>query len=224
MGLPHAVMSSGSMTVFLTTLGLIGMAEMGDKTQLLTLALAARLPLGAVLGGVALATLLNHALAVAVGGSALLVVPASVLRAAAGLSFIGFGLWTLRGDRLVGNEERRIGSPLVTVAVSFFLAEMGDKTQLATAVLAAQAPSFLPVWLGSVLGMVFADGLAVAVGYLLGRRLPERPLKIGAAALFLLFGVLLLGARTASDTAALHISAAVRPGLGEHMPSDGGMR
>ena len=111
MGLPHAVMSSGSMTVFLTTLALIGMAEMGDKTQLLTLALAARLPLGAVLGGVALATLLNHALAVAVGGSALRILPASVLRAAAGLSFIGFGLWTLRGDRLVGNEERRVGPP-----------------------------------------------------------------------------------------------------------------
>jgi len=212
------------MTVFLTTLGLIGMAEMGDKTQLLTLALAARLPLGAVLGGVVLAALLNHALAIAVGGSALLILPASVLRAAAGLSFVGFGLWTLRGDRLVGNEERRVGPPLVTVAVSFFLAEMGDKTQLATAVLAAQATSFLPVWLGSVLGMVFADGLAVAVGCLLGRRLPERPLKIGAAALFLLFGVLLLGAPTASDTAAPHISASVRPGPGEHMPSDGGMR
>ncbi len=90
------------MTVFLTTLGLIGAAEMGDKTQLLTLALAARLPLGAVLGGVVVATLLNHALAVAVGGAALLVVPASVLRAAAGLSFIGFGLWTLRGDQLTG--------------------------------------------------------------------------------------------------------------------------
>src|SRR5882724_3906284 len=128
------------MTVFLTTLGLIGAAEMGDKTQLLTLALAARLPLGAVLGGVVVATLLNHALAVAVGGAALLVVPASVLRAAAGLSFIGFGLWTLRGDQLAGNEERRVGPPLVTVAVSFFLAEMGDKTQLAAALHNAGAP------------------------------------------------------------------------------------
>jgi putative Ca2+/H+ antiporter (TMEM165/GDT1 family) len=173
------------MTVFLTTLGLIGAAEMGDKTQLLTLALAARLPLGAVLGGVVVATLLNQ---------------------------------------LAGNEERRVGPPLVTVAVSFFLAEMGDKTQLATAVLAAQATSLLPVWLGSVLGMILADGLAVAVGHLLGRRLPERPLKIGAAALFLLFGVLLLGARTASDTAALHISTSVRPGLGELIQSEGGTR
>ena len=211
------------MTVFLTTLGLIGAAEMGDKTQLLTLALAARFPLRAVLGGVLVATLLNHALAVAVGGAALLVVPASLLQAA-GLSFIGFGLWTLRGDRLTGNEERRVGPPLVTVAVSFFLAEMGDKTQLATAVLAAQATSLVPVWLGSVLGMILADGLAVAVGHLLGRRLPERPVKIGAAALFLLFGILLLGTRTASDTAPLPGSISVRPGLGEYIQSGSGMR
>src|SRR6266478_8614381 len=133
----RAVPPCPTMTVFLTTLGLIGAAEMGDKTQLLALALAAQLPLSAVLGGVVIATLLNHALAVVVGGAALLVVPATVLRAAAGLSFIGFGLWTLRGDQLAGNEERRVGPPLVTVAVSFFLAEMGDKTQLATAVLAA---------------------------------------------------------------------------------------
>jgi putative Ca2+/H+ antiporter (TMEM165/GDT1 family) len=212
------------MTVFLTTLGLIGAAEMGDKTQLLTLALSARFPLGGVLGGVLVATLLNHALAVAVGGAALLVVPASLLHAAAGLSFIGFGLWTLRGDRLTGNEERRVGPPLVTVAVSFFLAEMGDKTQLATAALAAQATSLVPVWLGSVLGMILADGLAVAVGHLLGRRLPERPLKIGAAALFLLFGILLLGTRTASDTAPLPGSISVRPGLGEYIQSGSGMR
>src|SRR3989442_2295355 len=195
------------MTVFVTTLGLIGAAEMGDKTQLLALALAARLPLGAVLGGLVVDTLLNHALAGVVGGAALLVVPASVLRVAAGLSFIGFGFWTLRGDQLAGNEERRVGGPLVTVAVSFFLAEMGDKTQLATAVLAAQATSLLPVWLGSVLGMILADGLAVAVGHFVGRRLPQRPLKIGAAVLFFPCCVLLTGARTGSGPTALATSA-----------------
>jgi putative Ca2+/H+ antiporter (TMEM165/GDT1 family) len=123
-----------------------------------------------------------------------------------------------------GNEERRVGPPLVTVAVSFFLAEMGDKTQLATAALAAQATSLVPVWLGSVLGMILADGLAVAVGHLLGRRLPERPLKIGAAALFLLVGILLLGTRTVSDTAPLPGSISVRPGLGEYIQSGSGMR
>ena len=80
----------------------------------------------------------------------------------------------------------------MTVAVSFFLAEMGDKTQLVTAVLAAESGVFLPVWLGSSLGMVVADGLAVVIGSILGRRLPERAIKIGATVLFVLFGLLLL--------------------------------
>jgi Ca2+/H+ antiporter, TMEM165/GDT1 family len=152
--------------------------------------LASLLP--AVLGGVALATVVNHGLAVAVGGSALLVVPVGWVRIGAALSFIGFDLWTFRGDRLVGNEEKPLGSPLVTVAVSFFLAEMGDKTRLPTAVLAAQATHLAPVWLGSVLGMVAADGLAVLVGALLGARLPERALKFGAATLLVVIGVVLL--------------------------------
>lgn len=164
---------------------------MGDKTQLLTLAFAARLPVRYVLGGVLLGTLANHALAVAFGGATLLLVPVHWIKLAAGLSFIGFGLWTLRGDRLSGTEEKRFGHPLITVAVSFFLAEMGDKTQLATAVLAAEAARLIPVWLGSSLGMVVADGLAVVIGAVLGRRLPERAIKLGATALFILFGLLL---------------------------------
>lgn len=180
------------MRTFFATFGLIAATEMGDKTQLLTLALATRFPLGAVLGGVVLATALNHGLAVAVGGAAVLVVPVAWTHIAAGLSFIAFGLWTLRGDRLVGNEEKRVGSPLVTVAASIFLAEMGDKTQLATAVLAAQATHLAPVWLGSVLGMVAADGLGLLVGVVLGARLPEGALKVGAATLFVVVGVVLL--------------------------------
>lgn len=165
---------------------------MGDKTQLLTLAFAARLPVPYVLGGVLMGTLANHALAVGVGGAVLLVVPIRWVKIVAGLSFIGFGLWTVRGDRLSGNEEKQFGHPLATVAVSFFLAEMGDKTQLTTAVLAAEAAALLPVWLGSSLGMVVADGLAIVVGVMLGRRLPERAIKIGATLLFVFFGLLLL--------------------------------
>ena len=180
------------MTTFLKALFLITAAEMGDKTQLLTLAFAARLPGRYVLGGVLLGTLANHALAVALGGATLLLVPVHWIKLAAGLSFIGFGLWTLRGDELSGTEEKRFGHPLMTVAVSFFLAEMGDKTQLVTAVLAAESAVLLPVWLGSSLGMVVADGLAVVVGAVLGRRLPERAIKIGATVLFVLFGLLLL--------------------------------
>lgn len=180
------------MATFLKALFLIAVAEMGDKTQLLTLAFAARLPVRHVLGGVLIGTLANHALAVALGGAVLLVVPESWVKLVAGVSFIGFGLWTLRGDRLSGSETKSVGHPLATVAVSFFIAEMGDKTQLATGVLAAEARALVPVWLGSSLGMVVADSLAVGAGVMLGRRLPERAIKIGAAGLFLLFGLLLL--------------------------------
>lgn len=178
--------------IFLKALVLIAAAEMGDKTQLLTLAFAARLPVRHVLGGVLIGTLANHALAVAFGAAALLVVPVAWVKLAAGLSFLGFSLWTLRGDRLSGSEERRFGHPLWTVAVSFFIAEMGDKTQLVTAVLAAEAAALVPVWLGSSLGMLVADGLAVWGGVVLGRRLPERAIKVGASSLFVLFGLLLL--------------------------------
>ena len=185
---------SGSYLVmtFLRAFVLIAVAEMGDKTQLLTLAFAARLPVRHVMGGVLIGTLANHALAVALGGAALLIIPVAWVKLAAGLSFIGFGLWILRGDRLRGSEEKRFGHPLLTVAVSFFIAEMGDKTQLATAVLAAEAAALVPVWLGSSLGMVVADGLAVGGGVALGRRLPARAIKAGATTLFVLFGLLLL--------------------------------
>lgn len=175
---------------FVKALILIAVAEMGDKTQLLTLAFAARLRPGHVLGGVLIGALANHALAV--GGAALLVIPLGWVKLAAGLSFIGFGAWTLRGDRLSGKEEKKFGHPILTVAVSFFIAEMGDKTQLATFVLAAEARALVPVWIGSSLGMVVADSLAIGAGAVLGRRLPERSIKVGAAILFVLFGSLLL--------------------------------
>jgi len=171
---------------------LILLAEMGDKTQLLTLAFAAKLQVRHVLGGVLIGTLANHALAVAFGGAALLIIPVAWVKLGAGLSFIGFGLWTFRGDRLSGSEEKTFGHPLLTVAVSFFLAEMGDKTQLATAVLAADARALLPVWIGSSLGMVVADALAIGGGAILGRRVSQRAVKIGAALLFVLFGLVLI--------------------------------
>ena len=168
---------------------LITAAEMGDKTQLLTLAFASRLPVRDVLGGVLLGTLLNHALAVLAGGAVLLVVPIGWVKLAAGLSFIGFGLWTAKGDTLSGNEEKQFGHPLLTVGVSFFIAEMADKTQLTTAVLAAEAGKLLPVWLGSTLGMVVADGLAIVVGVMMGKKIPERAIKFGATILFVAFGL-----------------------------------
>ena len=113
----------------------------------------------------------------------------------AGLAFIGFGLWTLRGDELTEADKQRSqrggASALVAVGVAFFLAELGDKTMLATVTLATSY-DWVGTWLGSTAGMVAADALAIGVGALLGRALPEKVVKYGAAALFFAFGVLLL--------------------------------
>jgi putative Ca2+/H+ antiporter (TMEM165/GDT1 family) len=113
----------------------------------------------------------------------------------AGVAFLFFAAWTLRGDELTDEEAAKArnsrGLALLAVGVAFFLAELGDKTMLATITLATQEGWF-GTWLGSTLGMVAADALAIGVGALLGRQLPERVIKIGAAVLFALFGVLLL--------------------------------
>ncbi|MFA5885612.1 MAG: TMEM165/GDT1 family protein, partial [Acidimicrobiia bacterium] len=112
-----------------------------------------------------------------------------------GLAFLGFAVWTLRGDELDEDDEARAArtskSVFFTVAGAFFLAELGDKTMLATITLATDHGLF-GVWLGSTLGMVAADALAVLVGQQLGARLPERAIKVGAAIIFFVFGVVLI--------------------------------
>lgn len=180
------------MKAFLGALFLIAAAELADKTQLLALAFAARLPLRHVLVGVLIGVFVTQTLAVVLGRAALLMIPVAWVKVAGGLSFLVFGAWMLRGARPVAGEVRELGHPLVTVAVSFFLAEMGDKTQLATAVLAAQAGAPVHVWIGSALGMLLANAVAVMAGVLLGRRLPVRTIEVGASGLFVAFGLLLL--------------------------------
>lgn len=167
---------------------------MGDKTQLVALAFATRYSVKTVLMGVFGATLVVHLLSVALGEAASWALPVFWIRLLAGLSFIVFGLWTLRGDKIDEDGEKtgtRFG-PLLTVAATFFLAELGDKTMLATITIASQYRSFVGVWLGSTLGMVVADGLAIIVGRVMGKRLPERAIKYGAAAIFLLSGLFTL--------------------------------
>lgn len=163
---------------------------MGDKTQLVALAFATRYAAPTVLLGVFGATLLVHLFSVGLGEIVGLAIPVFWVHVLSGLAFIAFGLWTLRGDEL-GNDdrfaERRFG-PLMTVGTAFFLAELGDKTMLMTITLASQHHSFLGVWLGSTLGMVVADGLAIMVGRLLGTQLPERLIKFGAAGIFIITG------------------------------------
>lgn len=133
------------MTALLTSFGFVVLAEMGDKTQLLAMAFATRFKAGTVMLGVFAATVLNHFLAVLVGNYLTNVFPIQYIQIAASASFMLFGLWTIRGDKLEGEDQRFKFSPFWTVAVTFFLAEMGDKAQLATIALAAKFESLFPV-------------------------------------------------------------------------------
>lgn len=170
---------------------MIFLAELGDKTQLVALCLATRYNARVVLAGIFVATLVVHIFSAALGNLAGNMLPTYWIHYLAGIAFIGFGLWTLRGD-CVDEEEcahhSRISSPFLIVATVFFLAELGDKTMLSTVTLAASG-AFVPVWLGSTLGMVISDGLAIWIGKVLGARLPERAVKIGAAIIFFAFGI-----------------------------------
>ncbi|MCU1349893.1 MAG: hypothetical protein JWO56_2923 [Acidobacteria bacterium] len=180
------------MHAFWISLLLVFIAEMGDKTQLVALAFATRYRASIVLLGVFLATLAIHLFSVLIGEAAAMALPLFWIKLGAGIAFLGFGAWTLRGDELGDDDpsqkEGRFG-PLMTVAISFFIAELGDKTMLATITVASQQRAFVPVWLGSTVGMVIADGLAIIVGKLLGRQLPERAIKFGAAAVFFISGL-----------------------------------
>ncbi|HEX2909900.1 MAG TPA: TMEM165/GDT1 family protein [Chloroflexia bacterium] len=182
------------MTAFLIALFFVFIAELGDKTQLVALAFATRYRPMLVLGGVFVATLLVHLFSVLVGEVLGLALPVFWIKLLAGLAFIGFGIWTLRGDKL--NDENKLSEnkfgPFVTVAVTFFLAELGDKTMLATITIASQQQSFFPVWLGSTIGMVIADGLAIIVGAVMGKRLPERTIQLIAALIFIGSGIFTL--------------------------------
>jgi putative Ca2+/H+ antiporter (TMEM165/GDT1 family) len=176
--------------------GTIFVAEMGDKSQLMALAFATRFRAWAILLGITIATAAVHAVSVGIGAVLQLSLPTRAIDIVAGLLFFGFAAWTLRGDTLTKADEERVEraggrSAVVAASLAFFLSELGDKTMLATITLATTYPP-LGVWVGSTLGMVAADGLAIVVGRVLGSRLPERAVRIGAAVLFVLFGVALL--------------------------------
>jgi putative Ca2+/H+ antiporter (TMEM165/GDT1 family) len=176
-------------TIFWASLAFVVLSEMGDKTQLLAMAFASRYPWKTVLWGVFVATLCNHFLAVIAGDYLTVLVPIDYIKLAAAASFILFGLWTLRGDTL-NNEDRRFNfSPFWTVTMGMFLAEMGDKTQLATFVLAARYESIIPVWLGTTTGMVLADAIGIIIGVVMGKNIPERLIKWFAALVFIFFGL-----------------------------------
>lgn len=174
----------------------IFLAELGDKSQLLAMTFATRYRAWQVLLGISVATTGVHALSVALGFGVGSLLSAEWLGLLAGLAFLGFAGWTLRGDELTDSEQRRAarrgGSAVLAITAAFLLAELGDKTMLATVTLATEHDWF-GTWVGSTVGMVLADALAIGFGLLLGRRLPERVIRYGAAVLFTAFGAWLCG-------------------------------
>jgi putative Ca2+/H+ antiporter (TMEM165/GDT1 family) len=181
---------------FLISFGVIFVAELGDKSQLMALAFATRFRPVPVLIGITVATAVVHAVSVGIGVVLGKAIPTKEVAIVAGIAFILFGLWTLRGDSLTDEDEERASrdssrNTILFVGGVFFLAELGDKTMLATITLATREEWF-GTWAGSTIGMVVADGLAIALGGWLGSRLPEKYIKWGAAAAFFIFGVLLL--------------------------------
>ncbi|HYV68323.1 MAG TPA: TMEM165/GDT1 family protein [Myxococcales bacterium] len=178
------------MRTILSSFFLIAVSEMGDKTQLLALSLAARYRRPwVVLAGVLTATVANHALASLLGSWVSEHVPPRAMAAGLAVLFVAFALWTLRPDTLSEQSGPARTGPYLTTTVLFFLAEMGDKTQLATMALAAEFQSVTLVTIGTTLGMLASDGLAVFLGDRLADRLPMVWVRRVAAALFLAFGL-----------------------------------
>ncbi len=204
---------------FIVAFALVAIAEFGDKTQMLTLVLSARYGSKPVLVGVAIAILALQLVAVAAGGLVGALIPRGVLAVLTGVLFVGFGLWTLffsgKDEDLDEEADKGAGrGPIVGTALAFFLAELGDKTQIMTMTIAADPGAaarslgtlgdhlaagtgplaLVAVWLGSTAGMLLVNGAAALVGTALGSRLSPRLIQRVSGGIFLVFGVLTLAA------------------------------
>lgn len=181
------------MEALLISAALVALAEMGDKTQLLSFVLAAKLKRPVpIIAGIFVATLANHFVAGALGAWLATLVSPSTLQWIVALSFFAFGAWALVPDRFDGAREYSSGSAFATTVVAFFVVEMGDKTQLATVALAAKYPSLVAVVVGTTLGMLIANAPAVWLGEKLAQRVNMKLMRWIAAGLFVLMGVLTL--------------------------------
>jgi putative Ca2+/H+ antiporter (TMEM165/GDT1 family) len=184
--------------LFLST-AVVALAEMGDKTQLLSFVLAAKLKRRvSIILGILFATLANHFLAGYVGVWLASLLSPQALKWIVALSFFAFGAWALRPDRFEENRNLPGAGVFLTALVAFFLVEMGDKTQLATVSLAARYDSLVAVVLGTTLGMMVANVPAVWIGRALADRVNMQVMRWVAAALFVLLGILALLAPTGS--------------------------
>lgn len=183
------------MDAFVASTLLVALAEIGDKTQLLSFVLAARLRRPwAIIAGIFVATALNHAVAGWVGTFIADFMSPETLLWMTGIVFIAFGLWTLKPDELDEGETPQAGQrgAFAVTAIAFFLAEMGDKTQFATIALAAKYDALFWVVTGTTLGMMIANVPAVLIGEKLAARLPLQKIRWAAAAVFAATGVLTL--------------------------------
>ncbi|OSC41490.1 TMEM165/GDT1 family protein [Mycobacterium decipiens] len=183
------------LTTALLSLGMVFVAELGDRSQLITMTYALRYRWWVVLSGVAIAAFTVHGISVAIGHFLGAAVPARPLACASAIAFLIFAGWawceSAAGDGENASTASEPRFALLTVVSSFALAELSDKTTLATVTLASDH-NWAGVWLGTTVGMILADGLAIGAGRLLHQRVPERVLHAVASLLFLLFGLWLL--------------------------------
>lgn len=188
------------MAVFIKSLLLVVVAEMGDKTQLLAMAMASKYKAKQVLMGVLIATILNHALAVVVGSYLSSFIPMNVVKIVAAVAFLVFGLWTIRGDKLDDEDNKKVKfGPVITVAIAFFLAEMGDKTQLMTVTIAAENQQPFFILMGTTVGMLVADSIGILGGAWMCRHIPEIYIKWVAGIVFMFFGTMTLSSSVAAS-------------------------
>lgn len=185
------------MYAFALSTAVIFVAELGDKSQLMALTFATRYRMRDVLIGITAATAVVHLASVGAGAFVgdRFADSQDTISIIAGVAFLVFAAWTWRGDELSAEEADKAkvsqGAAILAVGIAFFLAELGDKTMLATIALATQE-GWLGTWIGSTVGMVIADALAIVVGAVLGKHLPDRILRVGATVAFVAFGLLLI--------------------------------
>jgi Ca2+/H+ antiporter, TMEM165/GDT1 family len=182
------------LTAILISFAIVFVAELGDKSQLITMTYALRHRWWVVLSGVAIAAMLVHGLSVAIGHFLGLTLPARPIAFAGAIAFLLFAVWTWREGHNSDEDDVRVAEPrfvIFAIISSFVLAELGDKTMLATVTLASDH-NWAGVWIGATAGMVLADGVAIAAGALLHKRLPAGFLHSLASVLFLVFGLWLL--------------------------------
>jgi Ca2+/H+ antiporter, TMEM165/GDT1 family len=178
------------MSAFFKAFIVVIVGEMGDKTQILAMTMAGKYKAKKVLIGVLLATILNHAIAVGIGTYLSLILPMYLISIAGGISFLIFGLWTIRGDDSRDDQQKadKFG-PILTVAIAFFLAEMGDKTQLMAIALAAEFRQPLVVLAGTTSAMIVADGAGIVFGAWICKNIPEKTMRWVASGIFIFFGI-----------------------------------